>query len=69
VHNPLKVLHSKLEVHAEEKVAFIGISNDELDAAKFSELDKQTLSVEPARAAQAQRIVRQSRLHRSRARH
>jgi E3 ubiquitin-protein ligase RNF213 len=36
LHNPLKVLHSKLEVHAEEKVAFIGISNDELDAAKMS---------------------------------
>ena len=36
VHNPLKVLHSKLEIHNENKVAFIGISNDELDPAKMS---------------------------------
>ena len=35
-HNPLKVLHSKLEFHNPNPIAFIGISNDELDAAKMS---------------------------------
>ena len=35
VHNPLKVLHSKLEVN-QTKVAFIGISNWELDASKMA---------------------------------
>jgi len=35
VHNPLKVLHSKLE-DASEQVCFIGISNWELDLAKMS---------------------------------
>lgn len=35
VHNPLKVLHSRLEVN-KTKVAFIGISNWELDASKMA---------------------------------
>ena len=34
-HNPLKVLHDKLEVNR-TKTAFIGISNWELDASKMS---------------------------------
>jgi hypothetical protein len=34
VHNPLKVLHSHLEVNR-TNIAFIGISNWELDAAKM----------------------------------
>lgn len=35
VHNPLKVLHSKLEVNKTD-IAFIGISNWELDASKMA---------------------------------
>jgi len=35
VHNPLKVLHAKLEVNKTE-IAFIGISNWELDASKMA---------------------------------
>ena len=35
VHNPLKVLHSKLETNNKE-IPFIGISNWELDSAKMS---------------------------------
>lgn len=35
MHNPLKVLHSRLEVNQTE-LAFIGISNWELDASKMA---------------------------------
>jgi hypothetical protein len=36
-HNPLKVLHSKLEINNEENdVSFIGISNYALDLSKMS---------------------------------
>jgi hypothetical protein len=35
IHNPLKVLHAELEVD-QKKVAFIGISNWELDASKMA---------------------------------
>jgi hypothetical protein len=35
IHNPLKVLHSRLETNKKD-LAFIGISNWELDAAKMS---------------------------------
>ena len=34
--NPLKVLHSQLELNNEQQIAFVGISNWGLDAAKMN---------------------------------